>query len=174
MSTLVSGLFPSRASAEQAVDELIKVGFSQDDISLLMSDRTRGREFQELRGAYGHGSSHHRNGNSNGNGNGDGNGHQGVLTTVAGSLDAVSSVREPGLPLVAAGPIVEALSKLNGEETRGLTGALVDLGVPEREARFLQGEIQHGGILVGVYVHDDGGSTESGWPRHMWSGEEFE
>jgi hypothetical protein len=172
MSTLVSGLFPSRASAEQAVDELIKVGFSQDDISLLMSDRTRGREFQELRGAYAHGSSHQRNGYSNGNGNS--NGDQGVLTTVAGSLDAVSSVREPGLPLVAAGPIVEALSKLNGGETRGLTGALVDLGVPEREAQFLQGEIQHGGILVGVYVHDDGGSTESGWPRHMWSGEEFE
>ena len=168
MSTLVSGLFPSRASAEQAVDELIKVGFSQDDISLLMSDRTRGREFHELRTTNGHGSSHYRNGNGNGHGLG------GVLNTVAGSLDMVISVREPGLPLVAAGPIVEALSKLNDGEIHGLTGALVGLGVPEREARFLQGEIQHGGILVGVYVHDDGGAAESGWPRHMWSGEEFE
>jgi Heat induced stress protein YflT len=166
MSTLVSGLFPSRESAEQAVDELIKVGFSQQDISLLMSDRTRGREFHELRSTNGNGSSYHRNGN--------GRGTRGVLTTVAGSLDSVSSVREPGLPLVAAGPIVEALSRLNGGETRGLTGALVGLGVPEREARFLQGEIQHGGILVGVYVHDEGGTAESGWPRHMWSGEEFE
>jgi len=45
MATLVSGLFRSRASAERAVEDLVHYGWARDDISLLMSDATRGREF---------------------------------------------------------------------------------------------------------------------------------
>ena len=45
MATLVSGLFRSRADAERAVEDLVHYGWSRDDVSLLMSDATRGREF---------------------------------------------------------------------------------------------------------------------------------
>ena len=45
MATLVTGLFRSRASAERAVEDLVHYGWPRDDISLLMSDATRGREF---------------------------------------------------------------------------------------------------------------------------------
>ena len=34
MSSLVTGLFPSRASAEHGVDELVRAGFSRNDMSL--------------------------------------------------------------------------------------------------------------------------------------------
>src|SRR5204863_9177607 len=45
VSTLVTGIFSSRVIAETAAEELMKSGFSAEDISLLMSESTRGREF---------------------------------------------------------------------------------------------------------------------------------
>ena len=45
MAKLVTGLFKTRSSAENAVESLIHNGYSREDISLLMSDATRGREF---------------------------------------------------------------------------------------------------------------------------------
>jgi hypothetical protein len=45
MATLVTGLFKSRSNAERAVEDLLAHGWSRDDISLLMSDATQGREF---------------------------------------------------------------------------------------------------------------------------------
>src|ERR1044071_441261 len=45
MATLVTGLFKARSSAERAIEDLVAHGWSRDDISLLMSDATQGREF---------------------------------------------------------------------------------------------------------------------------------
>jgi hypothetical protein len=42
---LVTGLFKSRVAAEAAVDAIIKRGYTRDDISVLMSDATRNKEF---------------------------------------------------------------------------------------------------------------------------------
>ena len=44
-SRLVTALFKSKIAAESAVDALLKRGFSRDDISVLMSDATRSKEF---------------------------------------------------------------------------------------------------------------------------------
>src|SRR5258706_9678312 len=41
----VSGLFKTRAAAEAAVDSIIKLGYTRDDISVLMSDSTKNKEF---------------------------------------------------------------------------------------------------------------------------------
>lgn len=144
MSSLVTGLFPSRVSAEHAVDELVRAGFSRNDVSLLMSDQTRGREFIVDK------STKAPEGAATGATVG------GVLGAIAAGLAAVGTLTVPGLSLVAAGPIMAALTGLGaGAAAGGLTGALVGLGIPEHEAKFLHGEIARGGILVGVYVHDD-------------------
>lgn len=45
MPTLVTGIFTSRVSAEQATEELMKAGFAAEDISVIMSETTQGREF---------------------------------------------------------------------------------------------------------------------------------
>src|SRR2546423_9955009 len=42
---LVTGLFKSRVAAEAAVDAIIKRGYTRDDISVLMSDATKSKEF---------------------------------------------------------------------------------------------------------------------------------
>jgi uncharacterized membrane protein len=62
----------------------------------------------------------------------------------------------PGLALVAAGPVVATLAGLGaGAAAGGLTGALIGVGIPEHEAKFYNEAIEQGGILLGVYAHDD-------------------
>ncbi|HKG21678.1 MAG TPA: hypothetical protein VKC34_07245 [Blastocatellia bacterium] len=144
MATLVTGLFNSRPNADRAVEDLVHYGFMRDDISLLMSDATRGREFgMQMATKAPEGAA-------------TGATIGGVLGAIAAGLVALGILAVPGLGLVAAGPIVATLAGLGaGAAAGGLTGALIGLGVPEHEAKFYNEEIERGGILVGVYAHDD-------------------
>lgn len=144
MSTLVTGIFSSRAAAEHAADELTRAGFAADDVSLLMSETTQGREFAVKRSTKAP------------EGAAAGATIGGAIGAIAAGLAAVGSIAVPGLALVAAGPVVAALTGLGaGAAAGGLTGALVGLGIPEHEAKFYDQELRGGGILVGVYAHDD-------------------
>ena len=144
MSNLVTGIFTSREIAERAVDELIRAGFAQNDVSLLMSDSTHGRDFEIKKGTKAP------------EGAATGAAIGGTIGAIAAGLAAVASITVPGFALVAAGPIVAALTGLGaGAAAGGLTGALVGLGIPEHEAKFYQDEIKNGRILVGVHAHDD-------------------
>lgn len=144
MSTLVTGIFKSRTDAESAVQDLIASGCSRDDISLIMSETTRGREFglKESTKAP--------------EGAATGAAVGGVLGAVAATLAAVGTITIPGIGLLAAGPVLAALAGLGaGAAAGGLTGALIGVGIPEHEAKFYKEEIEKGGILVGAYCHDD-------------------
>lgn len=144
MSNLVTAIFKTRAGAERAADDLVNAGFSPDDISLLMSETTRGREFGIKRATKA------PEGATTGAAIG------GVLGAVAAGLAAVGTIAIPGLALVAAGPVMAALAGLGaGAAAGGLTGALVGMGIPENEATFFKEELDRGGILLGVYAHDD-------------------
>jgi len=80
----------------------------------------------------------------------------GVLGAIAAGLVATGIVAVPGLGLVAAGPVLATLAGLGaGAAAGGVTGALIGVGLPEHEARFYHEQIEYGGILVGVYTHDD-------------------
>lgn len=144
MATLVTGIFKTRSGAERAVDDLISNGFSRDDISLLMSDMTRGREFGvEMATKAPEGAA-------------AGATVGGVLGAIAAGLVALGTIVVPGLGLLAAGPVVAILAGLGaGAAAGGLTGALIGLGIPEHEAKFYNDAIERGGILVGAYAHDD-------------------
>jgi hypothetical protein len=144
MATLVTGLFKSRGNADRAVEDLVHYGFTRDDISLLMSDATRGREFgMQMATKAPEGAA-------------TGATIGGVLGAIAAGLVALGVLAVPGLGLVAAGPIVATLAGLGaGAAAGGLTGALIGLGLPEHEAKFYNEAIERGGILVGVYTHDD-------------------
>jgi hypothetical protein len=144
MSKLVTGIFPSRAIAERAVQHLNEAGFPNEDISLLMSETTRGREFQIDKKTKAP------------EGAATGATIGGVIGAVAAGLAAVGTLVIPGLNIVAAGPIVAALAGLGaGAATGGLVGALAGLGIPEHEAKIYDEELRKGGILVGVFAHGD-------------------
>src|SRR5881275_2413187 len=139
MAKLVTGLFKTRAAAEAAVDAIIKRGYTRDDISVLMSDATKNKEFAvETR-------SHAA----------DGLGIGGAIGgTVGAVLAAIVVVATPiAIPggLFVAGPIAAALAGAGaGGATGGLIGLLIGTGIPEHRAKVYETGVRGGGILLGI------------------------
>src|SRR2546421_1707041 len=143
--TFVTGLFKTRAAAEAAVDAVIKRGYTRDDISVLMSDSTRNKEFALQTRSHA------------ADGAGIGGAVGGAVGAVLAAIVAVgTSLIIPGLNLVIAGPIAAALAGAGaGAATGGLIGGLIGAGLPEHRARVYDAGIRGGGILLGVEARSD-------------------
>src|SRR5919206_623003 len=144
-ATLVTGLFKSRAAAEAAVDALIKRGYTRDEISVLMSDATRSKEFAVQTRSHA------------ADGAGIGGAVGGTIGAVLAAIVAVgTSIAIPGLGIVVAGPIAAALAGAGaGAATGGIIGALIGAGIPEHRARVYDVGLRGGGILLGVEARGD-------------------
>src|SRR5258707_14017738 len=136
----VTGLFKTRAAAEAAVDAIIKRGYTRDDISVLMSDSTRDKEFAVQTRSHA----------------ADGLGVGGAIGGTVGALLLAivavgTSIAIPGLGLFVAGPIAAALAGAGaGGVTGGLIGLLIGTGIPEHRAKVYDAGVRGGGILLGV------------------------
>src|SRR5712664_4720558 len=135
----VTGLFKTRAAAEAAVDAIIKRGYTRDDISVLMSDSTRDKEFAVQTRSHA------------ADGLGIGGAIGGTVGAVLLAIVAVgTSIAIPGLGLFVAGPIAAALAGAGaGGVTGGILGALIGAGIPEYRAKAYEKDLKEGGILVG-------------------------
>jgi len=144
-SKLVTGLFKSKVAAEAAVDAILKHGFTRDDISVLMSDATRSKEFALQSRTHA------------ADGFGIGGAVGGTIGAVLAAITAVgTTLFLPGLNLVIAGPIAAALAGLGaGGATGGLIGALIGAGIPEYRAKVYEAGIRGGGILIGVEARSE-------------------
>src|SRR5678816_1134018 len=144
-ATLVTALFKSKVSAEAAVDALLKHGFTRDDISVLMSDATRSKEFAIQTRSHA------------ADGLGIGSAVGGAVGAVLAAIAAVgTTLFLPGINLVIAGPIAAALAGAGaGGAAGGLIGALVGAGIPEYRAKVYEAELRGGGILIGVEARND-------------------
>jgi len=73
-----------------------------------------------------------------------------------GWLVGIGALAIPGVgPLIAAGPIVAALTGVGvGGAIGGIAGALIGMGIPEYEAKRYEGRIKEGGILLSVHCDD--------------------
>jgi hypothetical protein len=80
----------------------------------------------------------------------------GVAGGVFGLLAGIGALAIPGVgPLIAAGPIMAALSGAAvGAATGGLVGGLIGLGIPEIEAKIYDQKLREGNFLLAVHVHD--------------------
>jgi hypothetical protein len=145
MAKLVTGLFKNRVSAEAAVRELSKWGYTRDDVSVLMSDTTRNKEFGIEAGTKA------------AEGAGVGGAVGGAVGAILAAITAVgTSLALPGLGLVIAGPIVAALAGAGaGATAGGLIGMLVGAGIPEHRAKIYEAGLHEGGILIGVEAKAD-------------------
>jgi len=141
---LVTGLFKTRVAAEAAVDALIKRGYTRDDISVLMSDATKNKEFAVETGTHA------------ADGAGIGGALGGAVGAVLAAIAAVgTSIALPGIGLVVAGPIAAALAGAGaGGATGGIIGALIGAGIPEHRAKVYDAGLRGGGILLGVEAKD--------------------
>ena len=142
---LVTGVFRTRVAAESAVDAILKRGYTRDDISVLMSDATKNKEFAIETGTRA------------GEGAGIGGAVGGAVGAVIAALAAVgTNIALPGLGLVVAGPLVAALAGAGaGGVAGGLVGALVGAGIPEHRAKVYDASLRAGGILIGVEAKTD-------------------
>src|SRR6266850_8132889 len=144
-SKLVTGLFKNRLAAEAAVDAIIKRGYTREDISVLMSDATRSKEFALQTRTHA------------ADGAGIGGAVGGVVGAVLAAIVAVgSTIFLPGINLVIAGPIAAALAGAGaGGVTGGLIGGLIGAGIPEYRAKVYESGLRSGGILLGVEARSD-------------------
>lgn len=136
----VTGFFKTRAAAEAAVDSIIKRGYTRDDVSVLMSDATKNKEFAMQTRSHA------------ADGLGIGGAIGGTVGAVLAAIVAVATaITIPGIGLVVAGPIAAALAGAGaGGATGGIIGLLVGAGIPEHRAKVYEAGVRGGGILLGV------------------------
>jgi hypothetical protein len=139
--TSVFGIYASTAQAESAAASLVHAGFVNDDISVLVPDRSSSRELATEAATKA------PEGAATGAATG------GALGGTLGLLAGIGALAIPGLgPFIAAGPIVGALAGLGaGGAVGGFVGALVGLGIPEYEAKRYEGRVKVGGVLLSVH-----------------------
>jgi hypothetical protein len=139
----VFGIYNSTMNAERAVDTLLRAGFSNNDISVLLPDDVSTREFA------------HKKDTKAPEGTTSGGIAGGVIGGTLGLLAGIGAIAIPGIgPFIAAGPIMGGLAGLGvGGAVGGLIGALVGMGIPEYEAKRYEGRLKKGGVLLSVHCN---------------------
>ncbi len=149
MAKTVIGLFDSVAEAQNAVQAMIDLGVSRDNISMVANnpDANTG----EVVGGV-----EMTTAESAGTGAIGGS----LLGGTLGLLVGIGALAIPGIgPVLAAGPIAAAIGSTAlgagiGAATGGLLGALVGAGVPEEDASFYEEGVRRGGTLVTATVDE--------------------
>jgi hypothetical protein len=129
------------AQAGRIVDGLKAAGFSNNDISALLPDKTGTKDFA------------HEKSTKAPEGAITGAGAGGLLGGALGWLAGIGALAIPGVgPFIAAGPIMAALSGAAiGATAGGIAGTLVGMGIPEYEAKRYESKIREGRILLSVH-----------------------
>ncbi len=139
--TAVFGIYATANLAENAVDHLLKNGFTNSEISVLLPDDESTRAFA------------HEKHTKAPEGTTTGVAAGGAIGGTLGLLAGIGALAIPGVgPLIAAGPIMGALAGLGaGGAVGGIVGALVGMGIPEFEAKRYEGAVKGGGTLLSVH-----------------------
>jgi Protein of unknown function (DUF3341) len=148
-NTAVFGIYRDRVGVERAVDDLKDAGFRNTDISVLFPENVGTKDFA------------HEKATKAPEGTATGAGTGAVVGGTLGWLAGIGALAIPGVgPLIAAGPIVAALTGVGvGGALGGITGALIGMGIPEYEAKRYEGRVKEGGILLSVH------SDNSEWTK---------
>ena len=143
---MVIAVFRSRLNAKRAFDMLHTLGYSESEINVMMSDKTRSRYYSDPEEVRFDTQSSASEGAAIGGA---------VGTAVGATLAAVAAIGTslliPGLGLVIAGPLAAALAGGGaGAVAGGLVGALVGLGIPQDNAQAYEVVLREGGVVIGV------------------------
>lgn len=146
---MLTGMFADRESTERAYNSLQERGYTNEEISMVMSDKTRKTHFDD--------EGETEIGTKAAEGAGKGSAIGGAIGAIAGVIAAIgTSIVIPGLGLVIAGPIAAGLAGAGaGGITGGLIGALVGSGIPEERAKIYESGVKNGNIVLGVHPRND-------------------
>ena len=160
----VTGLFRDRESAERVYNSLRTRGYSDEDVSLMMSDDTRKKHFSD--------DDDNKTEFDTKAWEGAGKGAA-IGGTVGATLAAIAaigtSVALPGIGLIVAGPLAAALAGAGaGGATGGIIGALIGAGIPEERVKHYESGLKEGGIVMGVNARNDEDAEyfESDWKNN--------
>jgi len=144
MATSVFCIAPNVSTANTIVDRLKSASFADNDISVLLPDKSGTRDFA------------HEANTKAPEGAAAGAGAGGLVGGTIGLLAGIGVLAIPGVgPFIAAGPIMAALSGLAvGAAVGGVAGGLVGLGIPEIEAKRYADKVKDGNILISVHCDD--------------------
>lgn len=142
MKKIAMCIIQSRGAADSLIQELKTAGFSEDDISALLPDKSGTKDFA------------HEHNTKAPEGALAGAGAGGAVGGTLGLLAGLGALAIPGFgPLIAAGPLLAALSGLAaGATVGGIAGGLVGMGIPEIEAKRYEGKVKGGNILISVHT----------------------
>lgn len=144
MSKAIVGVFRSKNSATDAINELKRNGYERD-ISLVARDE-KAKNYEPDADSGGRLTMENQN-------LGEGVFAGGALGGIAGLLAGAGALLIPGVgPIIAAGPLAAFLTGVVGG---GLAGGLVDFGIPEERGRYFEERIKRGDILVTIKAEED-------------------
>jgi len=148
MSKSVFCIATTQAQAENIVRDLQSNGFADSEISVLLPDTAGKHDMGHVK------TTKAPEGTATGAATG------GVAGGVLGLLAGIGALAIPGVgPLIAAGPIMAALSGAAlGATAGGLVGGLIGLGIPEIEAKRYEEKLKQGNFLISAHV--DNGDQE--------------
>jgi uncharacterized membrane protein len=140
--TSVFCIATSLTQAEGIVENLQESGFSNNDVSVLCPDRDTTRDFA------------HEKHTKAPEGAVTGGSTGGLVGGALGWVAGIGALAIPGVgPLIAAGPILAALSGAAvGAAAGAIAGSLIGLGIPEIEAKRYEGKVKDGNILISVHA----------------------
>jgi hypothetical protein len=142
-STVV-GVFDKRINADQAIDALSQAGFRNEEIGLVTRD-DQGKPVVQKKGEV---ETNAGKGASVGLVAGAGIGGLVGLGVLAGVIPVIG-------PAIAAGTLATILSNAaGGAAIAGLSGALIGWGIPEKHAKFYDGQLHAGRVIVTVHAGD--------------------
>jgi DNA-dependent RNA polymerase auxiliary subunit epsilon len=144
-SKIVSAIFQDADKAECAYREATDIGYTDAEITVLMSQQAKDRYFHSERIEIEQGSKALA-------GTGVGGAIGAAVGVIAATIAAVgTTIVLPPLGLVVAGPLAAALAGAGaGGITGGLLGALVGAGIHEDRATVYKTALEKGGIVLTV------------------------
>ena len=151
---MITALFTDQPSLENAYKHLNDMGYTKDEVSLIMMDETRKR-FNLHPGMHPDMSVVALNGAENGAGVG-----VAVGATVGAAIGIIAaigtSILIPGLGLLVAGPIAAGIAGAGaGGVAGGIIGSLAGVGFAEDKARLYEKGLKDGAVIIGVHPHND-------------------
>jgi uncharacterized membrane protein len=134
----------TESQAVQIVNRLKSENFLNNDISVLLPDKSGTKDFA------------HEQHTKAPEGATTGGVTGGVLGGALGWLVGIGALAIPGAgPFIAAGPLMAALGGAAvGGAVGGIAGALIGMGIPEYEAKRYEGKVKNGNILISVHTEN--------------------
>ena len=147
----IVGFFPTRAEAETAISELVREGFSRDQVSIIAGGQHSAASTT--------GTAHDTPnlGPIPETGSTEDVGEKAAIGGIAGTILGIAALAIPGVgPILAAGPLAMALTgAAAGAATGGLIGVFTKDGVPENRAEHYTKAITSGNVMVSVHASAD-------------------